>query len=70
LASTEEVPPYRYRLFQNQRDEWKVEILKGEEVIDELRFGSDCTRENVEFETEAWIEYLKYKEEWTPAKRE
>jgi len=26
----------------------------------------DCTRENVEFETEAWIEHLKYEEKWTP----
>jgi len=63
---TEEAPPYRYKLFQNQRGEWKAEILKGKEVIDELRFGSDCTRENVELETELWIEYLKYEEEWKP----
>jgi len=63
---TSEVPPYRYRLFQNQLGEWKVEIYKGKEKVDELRFGMDCTRENVEFETEAWIEHLKYEEKWTP----
>jgi len=63
---TEEAPPYRYKLYRNQRGEWKVEVLKGEKVVDELRFGMDCTRENVEFETETWIEHLKYEEEWTP----
>jgi len=63
---TEEAPPYRYRLFQNQRGEWKVEILRAEEVVDELRFGMDCTKDNVILETEAWIEHLKQEEKWTP----
>jgi len=66
LTSTEGVPPYRYRLFQNQRGEWKAEILRAEEVVDELRFGSDCTKENVELETKLWIEHLKYEEKWKP----
>jgi len=63
LSSSKE---YKYKLYQNQRGEWKVEIYKGKEKVDELRFGSDTTRENVEFETEAWIEHLKYEEKWTP----
>jgi len=57
---------YRYKLYQNQLGEWKVEIYKGKEEVDELRFGMDCTRENVEFETKVWIEHLKYEEKWTP----
>jgi len=60
---------YKYKLYQNQLGEWKVEILKGKEVVDELRFGSDCTKDNVILETEIWIEHLKYEEKWTPVPR-